>query len=175
MVSADLLFVIKNIIWDGIYREGLKIWPWYILKNIPWPDLQTLLVDKHIIVNIYVNILLKTTATSFYWKQKLVHNKILEQGLFVLRSPYRFRQVFVHCFMSNLMTCKKAGGYFSRDFPFVAPFMATNKWTVLVDQWSVKYAPNSPMFQKGRGKEEDEESWQMQSVLLCKQTWIGNI
>ena len=45
-----------------------------------------------------------TIPTGFCWltcrKQKLVQNKILQQGLLGLISSFHFRQVFVHYFMS---------------------------------------------------------------------------
>ena len=79
--------------------------------------------------------------------------------------------------MSIFMICKETSGYIyqivSGGLPFAAtclenlyrpetfPFIATNNWTVLAVRWSVKYffAPNSPIFQKSCGKEEEEGDW----------------
>ena len=51
------------------------------------------------------------------------------------------------------------------------PFTTTNNGIILAVRWSVKYfyAENSPIFWKS-GEEEDGENWQMQNVLLFKQT-----
>ena len=70
--SANLLFLVKNIMWDGFYKKGLQICLGYVM------------------------LLVETVLTRLYCKscrkQKLVRSKTLQQGLFVQISDlWQFR------------------------------------------------------------------------------------
>ena len=97
------------------------------------------------------------------------------------------------------MTCKYTGGYIyqvvsggiplrcelfqkKKNRPEKYPFKATDNLIVLAVRWSVKYfsAPNSPLFRKSRGGEENGVSRQMQRKLssefckIFKNTFLQN-
>ena len=59
-----------------------------------------------------------------------------------------------------------------KNRPEKFPLITTNNRFALAVQWSVKniFAPNSPIFRKNYGEEEDGENQQMHNVLLFKQT-----
>ena len=69
-----------------------------------------------------------------------------------------------------------------KNRPEKYPFKATNNLIVLAVRWSVKYfsAPNSPLFRKSRGGEENGVSRQMQRKLssefckIFKNTFLQN-
>ena len=85
--SADLLFLIKNKVWNGFCQQDLWICSEYVLYKLS----------------------VETIPRRFCWlncrKQKLAQRKILEKGLFALISSIHFRQVFVHYLMFISVIC----------------------------------------------------------------------
>ena len=109
----------------------------------------------------------------------------MQEGLFVVIPKFwQFRPAFVHQLLSILIICKWTCDYINQvvsgEFPFAVTcseknrpekfhFIATNNWTGLAVQWSVKYffALNSLIFWKSCTKEEEAEGEKGKHKALC--------